>query len=158
MAHEQGNSQETVGQQFIDYVTTHSDIMAPEQRLDPDQVRESYWATNIELPLLYDTITEVSFLERELTLERGTVVRGSAEDYEAVTKPTYDIGIHLRSGLNAYYTYRPNNQEIPYMYMGTEGDSELIQEGDIAKLMTELKGYEATGLMTKIEPQADGSR
>src|SRR5690349_9265808 len=128
--YEQGNTQETVGQQFIDYVTAHTD--PPIRKLDPKTICETAWKIDIQLPLLRDAIEEVSFVVRNL--QSGNESPNS--------NPVYDIGIHTQSGLNSYFTYEPHNADTPYTYSGVEGQgAEVIEEGDVVKLLSELREY-----------------
>lgn len=147
MSHEQGNTQETVGQRFIDYVTAHSDT-TPEQRRDPNQLHETFWNLRVTLPLLRDVISQVSFIVNEAPRTTGR----TSDKWD---RPAYDIGIHLNTGINAYYMYRPNNPDTPYTYMGTGNiGSGPIEEGDMAKILKDLKEYEEAGAMTRTKPEA----
>lgn len=148
MAAEQLNNPESTSQQFIDYVTSHADPVTERLPHGRSSIRESHWKVDIRLPLLREAIKEVFFRVCDLTDE------ADAAEYGALDKLTYDVGIHIKGGLTAYFTYEPNHLKTPYKYLGIDSPGvEAIQEGDLASLLSELKAYEAAGQMTKIELQ-----
>lgn len=143
-SHEQAHNSETISQQFIAYVTSHSSIPA---KPPEDLIREGSWNINVKLPLLADTIERVYFGERELEDHRGPT-----------GKHGYDISIYMRSGLIADFTHEPSS---PSPFTFSWGEASIIydiQEEDIVNLLNELKTHEASGKMTKAEPPSDDLR
>lgn len=137
--YEQDNTQETIGQQFIDYVVSHSD---PVTKI-AEVTREGKWRLDVKLPLMGDAVKGVSFVERRM-------IDG---DYRFTDERGYDIIVDTHKGLNVLFAYEPSNLDNPYCYNGHENTgSGSISEQDIADLMSELKAYEATGQMAKIQP------
>ena len=139
MTHEYTDTHETISQQFIDYIHSHSD---PATEQSPrDVVRRGRWSIHVSLPLLRDTIEEVTYGVNKVEGDDGFTGELS-----------YDVGVLLRNGLSGLFSYEPDNVMTPYYYLGIDDDAETIQENDIANLLSEIEAYETSGQMVKIEP------
>lgn len=142
MTHELQQSPESISQQFITYVTSHSDAL-PDERY-PETLREGSWNVHVNLPLLPATVEQVRF--GEYFFEGG----------DGSKTHRYDIQICMNDGMDAWFTHEPLEPNAPFtFYWGETPFLYEVQDEDVTRLLAELTGYEVSGQMTKADVQSE---
>jgi hypothetical protein len=139
-AAELADNHETVSEQFIAYVTSHSDERPSGST---EVLRESFWNIQVTLPLLADAIERVRISEH--------IIEDSERE---ATDRDYCIDVFLRSGMIGCFSHEPSNTESPFDFFWGGGDSDFIcdtGEDEAVRLLEELRAYELAGQMTKVD-------